>query len=78
MNKFKPLFDILLAQYENLNEYPPVDDIKRVLEAYLVNYSDVPKKFTALINNTTADNNITNGRKRKRNKNKNKSNKFFS
>jgi hypothetical protein len=75
MNKFKLLFDIPLAQYNNLNEYPPADDIKRVLETYLINYSDVPKKPTALINNTIINNNITNGRKRKRNKNKNKSNK---
>jgi hypothetical protein len=78
MNKFKPLFDIPLAQYENLNEYPPADDIKRALEAHLINHSDVPKKPTASINNTTADNNTTNGRKRKRDKNKNKSNKSSS
>jgi hypothetical protein len=78
MNKFKPLFDILLAQYNNLNEYPLTDDIKRALEAHLINYSNVSKKPTTLINNTTVDNNIINGRKRKRNKNKNKSNKSSS
>jgi hypothetical protein len=78
MNKFKPLFDILLAQYKNLNEYSPTDDIKRALEAYFINYFDVSKKPTASINNITANNNTTNDRKRKRNKNKNKSNKSFS
>jgi hypothetical protein len=72
------LFNILLAQYKNLNKYPLVDDIKRALEAYLINYSKVSKKPTASINNTTANNNTTNGRKRKRNKNKNKSNKSFN
>jgi hypothetical protein len=76
MNKFKPLFDIPLAQYDNLNEYPPADDIKRALEAYLVNHPDVPKKPTASANNTVADNNTGGGKKRKRDKDKdNKSNK---
>jgi hypothetical protein len=46
MNKFKPLFDIPLAQYDNLDEYPPSDEVKRALEAYLVNHSDIPKKPT--------------------------------
>jgi hypothetical protein len=46
MNKFKPLFDIPLAQYETLNEYPPADEVKRALEAHLVNHSDIPKKPT--------------------------------
>jgi hypothetical protein len=55
MNKFKPLFDIPLAQYDNLNEYPPADDIKRALEAHLVNHPNAPQKPTVSINNT-ADN----------------------
>src|SRR5436309_344649 len=46
MNKFKPLFDIPLAQYDNLDEYPPAEEIKRALEAHLVNHSDIPKKPT--------------------------------
>jgi hypothetical protein len=75
MNKFKPLFDIPLAQYDNLNEYPPADDIKRALEAHLVNHPNVPKKPTASINNTAVTANNTNGRKRKRDENGNKSNK---
>jgi hypothetical protein len=74
MNKFKPLFDIPLAQYENLNEYPPADDIKRALEAHLVNHPDIPKKPTASANAAVTANN-TNGKKRKRDKNGNKSNK---
>jgi hypothetical protein len=41
------LFDILLAKYDTLNEYPPSDEVKRALEAYLVNYTDIPKKPTA-------------------------------
>ena len=83
MNKYKPLFDIPLAQYDNLNEYPPADEIKRALEAHLVNHPNVPKKPTAsnnaaaTANNTTAgnNNNNTNGRKRKRGKNGDKDNK---
>jgi hypothetical protein len=47
MNKFKLLFDILLAKYDTLNEYPPFDEIKRALEAHLINYIDIPKKLTA-------------------------------
>jgi len=46
MNKFKPLFDIPLAKYDTLNEYPPSDEVKRALEAHLVNHSEVPKKPT--------------------------------
>jgi hypothetical protein len=46
MNKFKPLFDIPLAQYDTLDEYPPAEEIKRALEAHLVNHSDIPKKPT--------------------------------
>jgi hypothetical protein len=46
MNKFTPLFDIPLAKYDALNEYPPSDDVKRALEAHLVNHSDIPKKPT--------------------------------
>ena len=42
MNKFKPLFDIPLAQYDTLNEYPPSDEVKRALEAHLVNHLDIP------------------------------------
>jgi hypothetical protein len=51
MSKFKPLFDIPLARYEDLNEYPPADEVKRALEAHLVNHSDIPKKPT--VENTT-------------------------
>jgi hypothetical protein len=47
MNKFKPLFDILLAKYDTLNEYSFSDEIKRVLEAHLINYIDISKKPTA-------------------------------
>jgi hypothetical protein len=47
MNKFKPLFDIPLAKYDTLNEYPPSDEVKRALEAHLVNHTDIPKKPTA-------------------------------
>jgi hypothetical protein len=46
MGKFKPLFDIPLAQYDTLDEYPPSDEVKRALEAHLVNHSDIPKKPT--------------------------------
>jgi hypothetical protein len=70
MSKFKPLFDIPLAQYNNLNEFPPANDIKRALKAHLVNHPDVSKKPTASVNNTTANNNTSNGRKRKRGKDK--------
>jgi hypothetical protein len=47
MSKFNPLFDIPLAKYDTLNEYPPPDEVKRALEAHLVNHSDIPKKLTA-------------------------------
>jgi hypothetical protein len=46
MNKFKPLFDIPLAKYDVLNEYPPSDEVKRALEAQLFNHPDIPKKPT--------------------------------
>lgn len=46
MNKFQPLFDITLAQYDALEQYPPSDDVKRALEAYLINHSNIPKKPT--------------------------------
>ena len=32
MGKFKPLFDIPLAQYDTLDESPPSDEVKRALE----------------------------------------------
>jgi hypothetical protein len=72
MNKFKPLFDIPLAKYDSLDEYPPSDEVKRALEAHLVNHSDIPKKPTAStpsqptasINTNVASNN----KKRKREK----------
>ena len=74
MNKFGPLFDIPLAQYDNLNEYPPADDIKRALKAHLVNHSHVPKKPTASGNAAATTNNTTaGGRKGKR---KTKRNRF--
>jgi len=66
MNKYRPLFDMPLAQYDKLNKYPPAEDIKRALEAHLVKYPDVPKKPTASVNNTTAGDN-TNGSKRDKN-----------
>jgi hypothetical protein len=47
MNKFKLLFDIPLAKYDTLNEYPPSDEVKRALEAHLINHTDIPKKPTA-------------------------------
>jgi hypothetical protein len=47
MNKFKLLFNILLAKYDTFNEYPFFDEIKRALEAYLINYIDIPKKLIA-------------------------------
>jgi len=46
INKFKPLFDIPLAQYDTLEAYPASDDIKRALKAHLINHSDIPKKPT--------------------------------
>src|SRR5271163_4729252 len=48
MNKFKPLFDIPLAKYDTLEAYPPPEEVKRAIEAHLVNHqSDIPKKPTA-------------------------------
>jgi hypothetical protein len=47
MNKFKLLFDILLAKYDTFNEYSPSNEIKRALKTYLINYTDIPKKLTA-------------------------------
>jgi len=43
MNKFKPLFDIPLSKYETLEEYPPPDEVKRALEAHLVNHNEPPR-----------------------------------
>jgi hypothetical protein len=77
MNKFKPLFDILLAKYDTLNEYPSFDEVKRTLEAHLINYINIPKKLIAerliaspSIDSTSANTNIAqlNNKKRKRNK----------
>ena len=42
MNKFKPLFDIPLAKYEALDEFPPPEEVKRALEAHLVNHTEIP------------------------------------
>jgi hypothetical protein len=84
MNKYKPLFDIPLAAYEGLDKYPAADDVKRALEAHLVNHPDIPKKPTAeppsapsqppaSANTTTAGNgNNNNGSKNNKNKNKRK------
>ena len=70
MNKFKPLFDIPLAKYDNLDEYPQADEIKRALEAHLVNHPNAPKKPTASGNAPAATaNNAVAG---KHNKSKNK------
>src|SRR6266480_3186719 len=65
MNKFKPLFDIPLAQYDNLEEYPPADDIKRALEAHLINHLNVPKKSTASSNAAATANNTAAGNNKK-------------
>jgi hypothetical protein len=46
MNKFKPLFDIPLAKYDTLEEYPSPEEVKRALEAHLVNHTEIPKKLT--------------------------------
>ena len=72
MSNFRPLFDIPLAQYDNLNEYPPADDIKRALEAHLINHPNVPKKPTAssnaaaTANNTAAGNNNKSSSKKRK------------
>jgi hypothetical protein len=75
MNKFKPLFDIPLAKYDILNEYPPFDEIKRALKAHLINYIDIPKKPTAgrltpllFINSILANVAQSSNKKRKRSK----------
>jgi hypothetical protein len=47
MNKFKLLFDILLVKYDIFNEYSSFDEVKRVLETYLINYIDIFKKLIA-------------------------------
>jgi len=79
MNKFKPLFDIPLAQYDTLDEYPPSDEVKRALEAHLVNHSDIPKKPTVGKSTTqptaSANANVAQSRtnkKRKRNEHEEK------
>jgi chitinase len=76
MNKLISFFNIPLIKYDILNEYPFFDEIKRVLEAYLVNYLDISKKLivekliTASINvNITQP---SSNKKRKRNKKKDK------
>ena len=85
MNKFKPLFDIPLAKYDNMDEYPPADKIKRALEAHFVNHPNAPKKSTtssnapATANNTTAGKgNKSKNKKRKRDKDKDKDKSFKS
>jgi hypothetical protein len=77
MNKFKPLFDIPLAKYNNMDEYPPADEIKRALKAHLINHPNALKKPTASSNAPTTANNTTAGKgnkskdkKRKRNEDK--------
>ena len=79
MNKFKPLFDIPLAKYDNMDEYPPADEIKRALEAHLVNHPNAPKKPTASGNAPATANSTTAGKgnkpknkKRKRDEDKDK------
>jgi hypothetical protein len=69
MSKFKPLFDIPLTQYDTLEEYPPSDEVKRALEAHLVNHSDIPKKPTVgkIELTVSANTNVVqNDKKRKR------------
>ena len=66
MNKFKPLFDIPLAQYDTLNEYPPSDEVKRALEAHLVNHSYIPQKPTATASANTNVAQTPSNKKRKR------------
>jgi len=82
MGKFKPLFDIPLAQYDTLDEYPPSDEVKRALEAHLVNHhADIPKKPTvgksapSQDQPASANANVvkpSNNKKRKRNGNESK------
>jgi hypothetical protein len=73
MSKFSPLFDIPIARYDTLNEYPPSDEVKRALEAHLVNHSDIPSKPTVGMSTpsqaqpASANANVTqSSRKRKR------------
>jgi hypothetical protein len=74
MNKFKPLFDIPLAKYNTLNEYPPSDKVKQALEAYFINHTDIPKKPTveklmlSFTDSASVNVNVaqTNNKKRKR------------
>jgi hypothetical protein len=54
MNKFKPLFDIPLAKYDTLEEYPAPEEVKRALEAHLVNHAEIPKKPTVGKSSTQA------------------------
>jgi hypothetical protein len=72
MNKFKPLFDIPLAQYDTLNEYPPSDEVKRALEAHLVNHSYIPQKPTATASANTNVAQTPSNKKRKREEKKDK------
>ena len=72
MNKFKPLFDIPLAKYDNMDEYPPADEIKRALEAHLVNHPNAPKKPTASSNAPATANSTTAGKGNKSKINKRK------
>jgi hypothetical protein len=39
------LFDIPLAKYEALEEYPPPDEVKRALEAHLVNHNEPQEAY---------------------------------
>jgi hypothetical protein len=75
MNKFKLLFDILLVKYDIFNEYSSFDEVKRVLEVYLINYIDIPKKLiagrlTPLLSIDSASANVaqSSNKKRKRGK----------
>lgn len=74
MNKFKPLFDIPLAEYDTLDEFPPPDDVKRALEAHLANHSDISTVGKPTQPTTpSADTNIaqpSSNRKRKRKREK--------
>jgi hypothetical protein len=82
MNKFKPLFDIPLAKYDALNEYPLSDEVKRALEAHLVNHPDIPKKptvgkpsqpTTASANTNVAQSNDKKRKREQRNRDESKS-----
>jgi hypothetical protein len=73
------LFDIPLAKYDNLDEYPAADEIKRALEAHLVNNPNTPKKPTASGNApppATANNTTTGNKNNKNNKSRNKKRKW--